>query len=29
MLLINEAWALMQHEEGARFLSSMARRARK
>lgn len=28
MLLIDEAWALMQHEEGARFLSSMARRAR-
>lgn len=29
MLLIDEAWALMQHEEGARFLSSMARQARK
>ncbi len=29
MLLIDEAWALMQHEEGARFLSSMARRAHK
>ncbi len=29
MLLIDEAWALMQHEEGAKFLSSMARRARK
>jgi len=29
MLLIDEAWSLMQHEEGARFLSSMARQARK
>lgn len=29
VLLIDEAWALMQHEEGAKFLSSMARRARK
>jgi type IV secretory pathway VirB4 component len=29
MLLIDEAWALMQHEEGAKFLASMARRARK
>lgn len=29
MLLIDEAWSLMQHEEGARFLSSMSRQARK
>jgi type IV secretory pathway VirB4 component len=29
MLLIDEAWSLMQHAEGARFLSSMARQARK
>jgi type IV secretory pathway VirB4 component len=29
MLLIDEAWSLIQHEEGARFLSSMARQARK
>ncbi|MPZ49985.1 MAG: conjugal transfer protein TraC [Dehalococcoidia bacterium] len=29
MLLIDEAWSLMQHQEGARFLSSMARQARK
>jgi type IV secretory pathway VirB4 component len=29
MLLIDEAWTLMQHEEGARFLSSMSRQARK
>lgn len=29
MLLIDEAWSLMQDEEGARFLSSMARQARK
>ncbi len=29
MLLIDEAWSLMQHEEGAKFLASMARRARK
>ncbi|MPZ48927.1 MAG: conjugal transfer protein TraC [Dehalococcoidia bacterium] len=29
MLLIDEAWSLMQHEEGARFLASMARQARK
>ncbi len=29
MLLIDEAWSLMQHEEGAKFLSSMARQARK
>ncbi len=29
MLLIDEAWSLMQHEEGARFLSSMARQSRK
>jgi len=29
MLLIDEAWSLVQHEEGARFLSSMARQARK
>ncbi|MFQ5382660.1 MAG: VirB4 family type IV secretion system protein, partial [Dehalococcoidia bacterium] len=27
MLLIDEAWSLMQYEEGARFLSSMARQA--
>jgi len=29
MLLIDEAWSLMQHEEGTRFLSSMSRQARK
>jgi conjugal transfer ATP-binding protein TraC len=29
MLLIDEAWSLMQHEEGASFLASMARQARK
>jgi type IV secretory pathway VirB4 component len=29
VLLIDEAWSLMQHEEGARFLSSMSRQARK
>jgi len=29
MLLIDEAWSLMQHQEGAKFLSSMARQARK
>ncbi|MCZ7576342.1 MAG: ATP-binding protein [Dehalococcoidia bacterium] len=29
MLLIDEAWSLIQHEEGARFLASMARQARK
>ena len=29
MLLIDEAWSLIQQEEGARFLSSMARQARK
>jgi conjugal transfer ATP-binding protein TraC len=29
MLLIDEAWTLMRHEEGAKFLSQMARRARK
>jgi type IV secretory pathway VirB4 component len=29
MLLIDEAWSLMQHEEGDRFLSSMSRQARK
>src|SRR5690606_15713818 len=29
MLLIDEAWTLMRHAEGARFLAQMARRARK
>ena len=29
MLLIDEAWSLMQYEEGARFLAAMARQARK
>ena len=29
MLLIDEAWSLIQHEEGAKFLASMARQARK
>ena len=29
MLLIDEAWSLIQHEEGAWFLVSMARQARK
>lgn len=29
MLLIDEAWSLVQHEEGARFLAAMARQARK
>jgi hypothetical protein len=29
MLLIDEAWQLVQHEEGARFLAAMARQARK
>jgi type IV secretory pathway VirB4 component len=29
MLLIDEAWSLMQHTEGASFLASMARQARK
>lgn len=29
MLLIDEAWSLIQNEEGARFLASMARQARK
>jgi type IV secretory pathway VirB4 component len=29
VLLIDEAWSLVQHEEGARFLAAMARQARK
>jgi type IV secretory pathway VirB4 component len=29
MLLIDEAWQLVQHAEGARFLAAMARQARK
>jgi type IV secretory pathway VirB4 component len=29
MLLIDEAWQLVQHPEGARFLAAMARQARK
>ena len=29
VLLIDEAWSLMRHAEGARFLAQMARRARK
>jgi type IV secretory pathway VirB4 component len=29
MLLIDEAWSLVQHEEGAHFLAAMARQARK
>src|SRR5205807_752604 len=29
LLIIDEAWALMQYPEGATFLASMARRARK
>jgi type IV secretory pathway VirB4 component len=29
MLLIDEAWSLVQHEEGARFLAAIARQARK
>lgn len=29
LLVIDEAWALLQHEDGARFLGSMTRRARK
>ena len=29
MLLVDEAWSLMRHPEGARFLAQLARRARK
>ncbi len=29
LLLIDEAWSLLQHAEGGRFLASLARRARK
>ena len=29
LLIIDEAWTLMQHEEGAKFLAQMARRCRK
>jgi conjugal transfer ATP-binding protein TraC len=29
LLVIDEAWSLLQHEAGARFLGSLARRARK
>ena len=29
VLLVDEAWSLMRHPEGARFLAEMARRARK
>ena len=29
MLLVDEAWSLMRHAEGARFLAELSRRARK